>query len=328
MLICILDWWWYRVRLLVSTYEALLIHSNSYNIEAMSKYLPVDTYFSHVYLVDLSPSLLDIARQRFTRLGWKNVSVVCQDARAFRLPNRSEKQIMAGSDNRRASEGSPANAVDLLTMSYSLSMIPDYYSVVDSLAPMLKHTGIVGVCDFYVQSIVDVASRNYTGGTLDRHVNWLGRLFWRAWFDVDRVGLEGARRDYLEYRFGTLSSMSERNYLLGGIPYYIFIGRAKQLSVGSAYSSTPFEQIGELDASYTESPYLSAMQHRHIMSNEVESDSTDIRSKAYECAVVNLSSNLPLPSAFYQNHYWRIFYNDMAKKHTQFNNDYIYVGVQ
>ena len=37
-----------------------------------------------------------------------------------------------------------------------------------------------------------------------------------AWFDVDRVGLEAARRDYLEYRFGTVLSASDRNYLLGG----------------------------------------------------------------------------------------------------------------
>ncbi len=85
-----------------------------------------------------------------------------------------------------------------------------------------------------VQSIVDCVSRNYTGGVFNRHVNWLGRVFWRgehglstwyihsmsnihsAWFDVDRVGLEAARRDYLEYRFGTVLSASDRNYLLGG----------------------------------------------------------------------------------------------------------------
>ena len=44
-----------------------------------------------------------------------------------------------------------------------------------------------------VQSIVDVSARNYTGGAFHRHVNWLGRAFWRAWFEFDRVCLEGAR---------------------------------------------------------------------------------------------------------------------------------------
>lgn len=83
----------------------------------MAAFLPVETFFSHVYLVDLSPSLCEVARQRFTRLGWKNISVVCQDAREFRLPAN------ATSGHRGAS---------LITMSYSLSMIPGtvgmYYS--------------------------------------------------------------------------------------------------------------------------------------------------------------------------------------------------------
>ena len=61
------------------------------------------------------------------------------------------------------------------------------------------------------------------------------------------------------------------------------------------------------------------------MSLAVESaGSAEIRSKAYQSAIVNLSSNLPLPSTFYQNHQRRIYYNDLLKKHTQFNNDYLY----
>ncbi|EFW13768.1 hypothetical protein D8B26_003703 [Coccidioides posadasii str. Silveira] len=278
-----------------------------YNIEAMAAFVPVETFFSHVYLVDLSPSLCEVARQRFARLGWKNVSVVCQDAREFRLPT-------APSGHGTSSDDMKAN---LITMSYSLSMIPDYYSVVDSLTSLLSPSGIVGVCDFYVQSIVDLSARNYTGGSFNRHVNWLGRVFWRAWFDVDRVGLEPARRDYLEYRFGTVISSSERNYLLGGIPYYIFIGCHKQ-------STENPEALAKLDAAYTESPYLSPTRHRKELSKAVEQSVPGIRSKAYEAAIVNLSSNLPLPSSFYQHHHWRIWYDELHPKHTQFNNEYIY----
>lgn len=179
-----------------------------YNIEAMGEYVNVDEFFAHVYLVDLSPSLCDVARKRIERLGWTNVTVICQDARAFRLQDQD---------------------ADLATMSYSLSMIPDYYSVVDSISSFLSPAGIIGACDFYVQSIVDISSRNYIGGAFNRHVNWLGRLFWRAWFDADRVNLDGGRRDYLEYRFGTILSTSDRNYMLGGIPYYIFIGCQREL---------------------------------------------------------------------------------------------------
>ena len=194
-----------------------------YNIEAMQAYLDVPTFFAKIYLVDLSPSLLEVARKRFDRLGW-DVEIVCQDARAFRLENYE----MAKSTNTSVSslgiswsDHSTFNrGADLVTMSYSLSMIPDYYSVVDSIPSLLSSDGIVGVVDFYVQSIVEISGRNYTGGSFNRHVTWIKRVFWRAWFDVDRVGLEGARRDYLEYRFGTLKTVDERNYLLGGIPYY------------------------------------------------------------------------------------------------------------
>ncbi|KKZ63271.1 hypothetical protein EMCG_00254 [[Emmonsia] crescens] len=290
-----------------------------YNIEAMAAFLPVESFFAHVYVVDLSPSLCEIAGQRFTRLGWKNISVVCQDAREFRLPNRPSDALV-DSDYISHSETGKA---DLITMSYSLSMIPEYYSVVDSSTSLLGPSGIIGVCDFYVQSIVDLTSRNYTGGVFNRHVNWVGRAFWRAWFDADRVGLEGARRDYLEYRFGTVISASERNYLLGGIPYYIFIGCQKEI-YGTRPNPSSKEIVEKLDAAYTESPYLSPANHLQEVSKAMERQVAEIRSKAYESAVINLSANLPLPSSFYQNHHWRIYYDDMLTKHAQFGNEYIY----
>ena len=191
-----------------------------YNIEAMQAYLDVPTFFAKVYLVDLSPSLLEVARKRFDRLGWE-VEIVCQDARAFRLDSYETGSLTNASISSLGSSWSDRNTgADLVTMSYSLSMIPDYYSVLDSIPSLLSFDGIVGVVDFYVQSIVEISGRNYTGGSFNRHVTWIKRVFWRAWFDVDRVGLEGARRDYLEYRFGTLKTVDARNHLLGGIPYY------------------------------------------------------------------------------------------------------------
>ena len=179
-----------------------------YNIEAMQSFLDVKTFFSKIYLVDLSPSLLEVAERRFDRLGW-DVKVVCKDARSFRL---EDYEIPTSDTNKMTA--------DLVTFSYSLSMMPTYYSVLDAMCSLLSPNGVIGVVDFYVQSIVELSGRNYTGGSFNRHVTWLGRIFWRAWFDLDRVGLEGARRDYLEYRFGTLKSADERNLLLGGIPYY------------------------------------------------------------------------------------------------------------
>ena len=81
------------------------------------------------------------------------------------------------------------------------------------------------------------------------------------------------------------------------------------------------ECLESLDAAYTESPYLSPRQHQLDASNAV---TTTMRSKAYQSAVVNLSSNLPLPSTFYQNNQWRIYYEEHLQKYTQFKNSFIY----
>lgn len=74
----------------------LRVHS----VEQMANFVSVPDFFRSVckYLlrrermsshfidvVDLSPSLCEMARKRFARLGWKNIKVICQDARAFRL---------------------------------------------------------------------------------------------------------------------------------------------------------------------------------------------------------------------------------------------------
>ena len=244
-----------------------------WNIEEMDKYIDVQGHFLEIYLVDLSPSLCEVAKKRFSRLGWSNVQVVCEDARVFRLKGRK---------------------ADVITMSYSLSMLPNFHVFVDRAASLLDPKGIIGVVDFYVQSEVETTGCNYIGGSIQRHVNWIGRTFWRSWFDLDRVGLEGARRAYLEYRFGTLKSIDERNYILGGysgicIPYYIFLGRLMT-------STTMSSELERLDASYTESPYLSPRQHRI----DVDMAASELRSKAYQSAIINLSAKIPLPSTFYQ----------------------------
>lgn len=84
----------------------------------MNAFVPVESFFSHIYLVDLSPSLCEVARQRFTRLGWKNVTIVCQDAREFRLPETRAE------DMKNHGFFAGGGKADVATMSYSLSMIP------------------------------------------------------------------------------------------------------------------------------------------------------------------------------------------------------------
>lgn len=95
----------------------------------MSEYVDVPEFFSSVYLVDFSPSLCDVARKRFARLGWKNVKVVCQDARSFRLEDHQGDAYESGGYTRPQTASYYANrtsnfgGADLITLSYSLSMI-------------------------------------------------------------------------------------------------------------------------------------------------------------------------------------------------------------
>ncbi len=198
---------------------------------------------------------------------------------------------------------------------------PDYYSIIDSLSALLAPNGIIAAVDFYVQSKVDFSFRNFTGGLMGRHVNIVLRTFWRAWFDFDRVGLEPSRRDYLEYKFGTVLNVNTRNYALGMIPYYIWLGCHKK---PFSSSSLPHEIIEQIDAMATESPLLGPVHQRDALTRAIERSAPEIRSKAFMAAVENLAANLPLPSCFYQNHHWRIYYDDQLKKHTQFNDEYIY----
>jgi betaine lipid synthase len=274
----------------------------------MSAFVSVPEFFDCIYLVDFSPSLCAVARKRFKKLGWSNVHIVCQDARLFRLEDYEYGRTIMEEKGKM-----PARQADLVTMSYSLSMIPDFHSVVDSLISLLSPTGVIGAVDFYVQSLAEVQCRNYVGGTTDRHVNWLSRAFWRAWFEADRVNLDSARRDYLEYRFGTVLSVSDRNYRMGGIPYYAWIGCQKTTCRNPAISSDKWEDLRAVALEQAISP-----------NSDDLSMISRIPLKALDAAKENLAAHVPLPSFFYQRHPWRIYYNDQAKKHTQFNNEYIY----
>jgi len=141
-----------------------------------------------------------MARKRFARLGWTNVKVICQDARAFRLhehePQAYERKEMISKEQtvRDLDENADAGGAELVTMSYALSMIPEFYPVIDSIDSLMSPNGVIGVVDFYVQNQVDFMGRNYMGGAIDRHCMWISRVFWRTWFEIDRVNLEPARR--------------------------------------------------------------------------------------------------------------------------------------
>jgi S-adenosylmethionine-diacylgycerolhomoserine-N-methlytransferase len=155
---------------------------------------------SRFYIVDLAPSLLAVARRRIARHGWSHVEAVEADATSF-VPT----------------EG----AADIVTFSYSLTMIPDWFAALDHAWRVLRPGGHIGVVDFYV-------SRKYPPAGMARH-GWLTRQFWPAWFSRDNVFPSPDHLPYLQRRFEQVKLVEQRAripYLpLARVPYYWFIGR-------------------------------------------------------------------------------------------------------
>ncbi|PKI85240.1 hypothetical protein MVES1_000948 [Malassezia vespertilionis] len=187
-----------------------------WNIEVMSQYMPL-AEFDQIYLIDLCEPLLEIARKRFARMGLTNVQVLCQNAKEFTLPGLA-----------------PGQKVDLFTCSYSISMMPPFYAVLDRINALLDSvTGVFGVADFYVSSAESTSDQStLVGGSVRRQCHWLNGWFWRNWFSLDHIELHPARRDYLEHKFGTIKCFNGRNnfivpYLVR-IPYYIWLGVSRE----------------------------------------------------------------------------------------------------
>jgi S-adenosylmethionine-diacylgycerolhomoserine-N-methlytransferase len=153
-----------------------------------------------VYLVDLCDSLLAVARKRCDARGWKNVEAVAADATTF-----------------QPGDG-PA---DVVTFSYSLTMIPDWFAAIDNAWSMLRPGGTIGVTDFYV-------ARKYPADGNGRH-SWPARTFWSIWFGADNVFVSPDHLPYLQRRFSTVRLEEKRARLpympLVRAPYYTFIGR-------------------------------------------------------------------------------------------------------
>ena len=127
---------------------------------------------NRVYVVDLAPSLLKIAERRIADRGWSNVATVEADATRYRPPEAP---------------------VDVVTFSYSLTMIPDWFAAIENAVAMLKPGGQIGVVDFYV-------SRKHPEDGFRRH-GFSTRNFWRTWFDGDNVFPSPDHVPFLHRRF-------------------------------------------------------------------------------------------------------------------------------
>ncbi|MDO5554029.1 MAG: class I SAM-dependent methyltransferase [Planctomycetia bacterium] len=157
-----------------------------------------------VYIVDLSESLLAIADERIKANGWTNVETVCADATTW-IP--------------------PEQKVDVVSFSYSLTMIPDWFNAIDHATEILADDGLVAVVDFYV-------SRKYPESGRTRHGFWT-RSFWPVWFSCDNVFPSADHIPYLTHKFELLSLEENRGripwhpFFWWKMPYYQLIGKKK-----------------------------------------------------------------------------------------------------
>lgn len=130
--------------------------------------------FGSVTFVDLSKALLAVADRRLKDRGWTGARTLHADATSLPLADAS---------------------VDLVTFTYSLTMIPDWFAAIDEACRVLKPGGVIGVVDFYV-------SRRYPADGRVRH-SYFARNFWPFWFGNDNVHPSADHLPLLERRFET-----------------------------------------------------------------------------------------------------------------------------
>jgi len=145
-----------------------------------------------------------VARERIQKNGWNNVIAVEGDATTWTPP-----------------EG--PGCADLVTFTYSLSMIPDWFAAIEHAQTLLSAKGLLTIVDFYV-------SRKYPAEGMVRH-NWATRTLWPAWFANDNVNLSMDILPFLRFKFhqdvllermGTAPIVSFLKF-----PYYTFVGTKK-----------------------------------------------------------------------------------------------------
>lgn len=115
----------------------------------------------------------------------------------------------------------PGEPVDVVIVSYALTMIPDWRAAIGNACAMLRSGGMLAVVDFYLGdgNGADPAGRH----------GWLSRRFWRGWFGHDGVQLDGERiralcRALPDHRLQRHAAGLPYLPMLRA-PYYLFWGR-------------------------------------------------------------------------------------------------------
>lgn len=151
-----------------------------------------------VYLVDLSPALLEIAKNRVTELG---------------LTKNCE--ILEGDITSKAMLKKLPKSVDLVTCSYCLTMIPNWEEACSAMIDMLKKGGNLGIIDFTDR---------------EGHAGSLKQRFYQWWFAHDGVWLNHKQNEFLRSKLDVRwfsEAESRLPYTVFYPTHYLFCGEKK-----------------------------------------------------------------------------------------------------
>ena len=127
--------------------------------------------FKKIYIVDISASLLEVARARVITMGLQDIVVVVEhdftDSSVFTvLPAIS--------------------TADIVTFSYSFSMIPKQQVAMTTASKLLKKGGVVAIADFFLKGNYDDCLP-----PLSKSARGIESLLHKKWFELDHVHLLG-----------------------------------------------------------------------------------------------------------------------------------------
>jgi len=155
---------------------------------------------TQVYLVDLSPALLEVARARVAKLGLeKHCHLIEGDI--------NSKEILA----KLPKQGS----VDLVTCSYCLTMIPPWKEALTSMLKLLRKGGHMALVDFTAR---------------ENQATSLKQRFYKWWFANDGVWLNEEQPKWLKENLTTTwyeEAESKAPYVPIWPTHYVFCGEKK-----------------------------------------------------------------------------------------------------
>jgi ubiquinone/menaquinone biosynthesis C-methylase UbiE len=206
------------------------------------EFFPIDVikkYFKTIYIVDISASLLEMAQKRLVSLfvdvfsiySFANfvllsliIPVLFMLASFFLFLDRIDDMGIGSickvveydvTKESLLNVLSGKGSVDMVTMSYSFSMIPDQKATMTNIFNLLKPNGHIAIADFYL-------SGNYDDclSPLFRRLRAAECLFHKTWFSFDHVYL--LEDSQLEFRQDQWETVWD-NRFRGAVPFLPFL---------------------------------------------------------------------------------------------------------